>query len=92
MKERQLSLPVGRIIKRIHIQGQLTWWFLKGSDKLVDEHVLKSKKRPNINCIFESRKCWLIRQVRIVRRPITEQLKDRITIENIVVILIFLVG
>jgi len=45
-ENRQLLLSMRRIIKGIHIQGKLTGSFVKGSDKLVNEKVLKLKNDP----------------------------------------------
>ena len=78
-EKRQLVFSRGRIIEGIHIQGKLAEWFVKGSDKLIDECVLKPNKRANTSRISEPRKRWLTCQIWIVSRPITDQLKDGVT-------------
>ena len=55
-EKRQLVFSRGRIIEGIHIQGKLAEWFVKGSDKLIDECVLKPNKRANISRIFRTEK------------------------------------
>ena len=75
-ENRQLLLSMRRIIKGIHIQGKLTGSFVKGSDKLVNEKVLKLKKRSHTNGVFETRKRWLTCQIGIVNRTITYQFED----------------
>ena len=92
VEERQLLLAVSRVVEGVDVEGQMPWRFGEGSEELIDENVPQIIERADADLIFEAGQRGLTGQGRLVGRAVGEHLEDRVVPQDIVVVLIGVIG
>jgi hypothetical protein len=93
VEQRELLGPVRRIVEAVQVERQPSRLLSEGLDKLIDQQLPQAEERLDADGVHEPRERRLRGQLGlVVRQPITDQLKDRVVAERVVIVLVFVPG
>ena len=92
VEERQLLLAMRGIVEHVDVEGQVPRGRGERGDELVDENVLQSPQRADVDGVLEAGQGGLAGQFPAFGRTAGEEFEERIVAEHVVVVLVGVVG